>query len=32
MTDPETTVVTLQYVHNSESDDDADEEAAEATE
>ena len=32
MTDPETTVVTLQYVHNSEADDDADEEAAEATE
>ena len=28
MTDPETTVVTLQYVHNSEADDDADEEAA----
>ena len=32
MSDPETTVVTLQYVHNSEADDDADEEAAEATE
>ena len=32
MTDPETTVVTLQYVHNSEADDDADEEAAEAAE
>ena len=32
MTDPETTVVTLQYVHNGEADDDADEEAAEATE
>ena len=32
MTDPETTVVTLQYVHNSEADDDADEEAAEVTE
>ena len=32
MTDPETTVVTLLYVHNSEADDDADEEAAEVTE
>ena len=32
MTDPETTVVTLQYVHNSIPDDDADAESAEAAE
>ena len=32
MTDPETTVVTLQYVHNSVPDDDGDEEATEAAE
>ena len=32
MTDPETTVVTLQYVHNNVPDDDADEEVAEAAE
>ena len=32
MTDPETTVVTLQYVHNSTPDDDADAESAEAAE
>mgnify|MGYP000903657701 len=32
MTDPETTVVTLQYVHNNVPDDDEDEAAAETAE